>query len=569
MQRVRTDQSVNATPEVLPLRPSLREGGANDIVCVVFSKDRPLQLDATLRSLKHNCTDLGVASIHVLYASSSAKSDAQYRVLAADHPDILLVREARFKSDLVGLLQGATHVMFLVDDTLFVGPLSLAHAIEVLDSTPACFGFSFRLGKNTAYCYTLDRSQRLPDFKELGPSLLLFNWTSAEFDFGYPIEVASSLYRASEVLPLLATLDYGNPNTLEGGLANEAARFRTSRPLLACYPQSVAFSVPANLVQAVSDNRVGGREELSASALLDRHAHGDRLDTDRYQGMVPTASHQEIDFVYRRDPEYPTVSVIIPCYEQGQYLREAVESVVSQSFGAWECIIVDDGSPDDTQGIARELIRQHPDRRISLLSQPNSGLSSARNAGIRVARGRYILPLDADDMIGTSMLEACVDLLESRPDIAIAYGEQQQRFGEETGLHRLSPFDPFMLPYRNSLSYSSMYRSEVWDAVGGYSANMNGGYEDWDFWVGAVEHGYTAAAAPGATTFYRIRPGSMAQEASRRDRELRRRMRHNHPSMYTPWKRLARSIVAFSTSRPVIAVRSALGPVRRRLFPRR
>ena len=233
--------------------------------------------------------------------------------------------------------------------------------------------------------------------------------------------------------------------------------------------------------------------------------------------------------------------MITRCYKQAQYLPEAVESVVAQTFGDWELIIVDDGSPDDTVLVAQALIDRHPDRRIRLLRGPNRGLSGALNAGIEVALGRYILPLDADDMIAPTMLEETVALLESRPDVAIAYTDLQQ-FGEASALVRAPDFSALMLPRANQLNYCSLFRREVWDAVGGYNPNMIWGYEDWDFWIGAAERGYRARRIPEALFMYRCRQAGMYARALSHDAVLRRQLARNHPQSFTLARRMTRQV---------------------------
>lgn len=116
----------------------------------------------------------------------------------------------------------------------------------------------------------------------------------------------------------------------------------------------------------------------------------------------------------------PVVSVVIPCHDYARYLPEAVSSVLAQTFRDWELVIVDDGSTDDTVEVTQSLIACHPDRRIRLLQQSNAGVSAARNTGIEASTGRYILPLDADDVIAATMLEKTVGVLDSDPGIAIA-----------------------------------------------------------------------------------------------------------------------------------------------------
>jgi glycosyltransferase involved in cell wall biosynthesis len=345
-------------------------------------------------------------------------------------------------------------------------------------------------------------------------------------------------------VPLLIELDFRNPNTLEGALAQQTTSFREMRPLLACYAQSVAFSVPANLVQTEWRNRVDGNPALTAEALADTYAHGRRLDVERYQGFVANACHQELEFHFRQRADVPTVSVVIPCYGQAVYLPEAVASVIGQTFTDWEIIIVDDGSPDDTAAVAESLIDHHPDRRVRLLRQKNAGLSGARNAGIAVSRGRYILPLDADDTLEPEMLATCVERLDRDSRLGIVYTDQE-RFGAEDRYVPASEFHPFLMPDINQLNYCALYRREVWESIGGYDENMVHGYEDWDFWLGAVEHRIKAARVPRPLFRYRIRPGTMYASALEHDRELRRQLRANHPRLYRPWLRAARYLVRF------------------------
>ena len=232
-----------------------------------------------------------------------------------------------------------------------------------------------------------------------------------------------------------------------------------------------------------------------------------------------------------------TVAVVIPCYQQAEFLTEAVESVVGQSFTDWEIVIVDDGSPDDTVTVAEDLIARHPDRRISLVRQANGGLAAARNAGIAASSGRYLLPLDADDILLPGMLDRTVALLDHEPRVAIAYTDQLQ-FGTVDRVVRLVEWDPELLRRRNIFAATALYRREVWEAVGGYDPEMRDGYEDWDFWIGAAESGFEARRLPEPLFGYRIRASSMHRTArEQRHRQLTSRIRRKHPRTYRhPWR---------------------------------
>lgn len=113
-----------------------------------------------------------------------------------------------------------------------------------------------------------------------------------------------------------------------------------------------------------------------------------------------------------------TVSIIIPCYNQGVYLSEAVDSIKNQTFQDWECIIVNDGSTDNTIQIAEFLCSR--DCRIRLVNKENGGLSSARNAGLRVAKGKYLQFLDSDDYLLPTKLEKQIRQMESNESITLS-----------------------------------------------------------------------------------------------------------------------------------------------------
>jgi glycosyltransferase involved in cell wall biosynthesis len=114
------------------------------------------------------------------------------------------------------------------------------------------------------------------------------------------------------------------------------------------------------------------------------------------------------------------VSIIIPSYNYGNYILEALESVVSQSFDNWECIVVDDGSTDDTGKLVAAFFGAHQDRDFKYVSIENSGTSIAKNTGIELARGKYIQFLDADDLLSAEKLRVQVQIIESQ-DCALVF----------------------------------------------------------------------------------------------------------------------------------------------------
>jgi glycosyltransferase involved in cell wall biosynthesis len=539
---------------------SAPSGSPAQATVVVFSKDRPLQLGATLSSLVRHCVDHETLQVHVLYATSSAYQEGLYWELRLEHPGVAFHREERFKRDLETLVAGAEFVCFLVDDAVFVRDFSMAAVVDTLKSDDHAIGFSLRLGANTTYCYTIDSEQQLPAFEAKSSGIVAYTWPGASYDFGYPLELSSSIYRAADIRPLLSRTRFVNPNTLEAELAARAASLAARQPRLLCFERSVAFCVPANIVQGVAPNRVSVRPDYSPDALAVAFERGGRIDVAHYDDMANHSCHQEVELrVSEPDPPRPTVSVIVPCYQQAEFLGDAVDSVVAQTWTDWEIVIVDDGSKDATVETALRLIEKYPDRRISLLKQPNQGVSYARNNAIAASTGRYILPLDADDMLVPQMLEKTVALLESDRSVSIAYTDYEW-FGVESRMVTTGVWTTNAMCVMNQLGYCCLYRRGTWAGVGGYNPGQSH-YEDWDFWLACIEKGFTAKRVPESLFLYRLRPGTRTEEALLHHSELLRELAANHPSLFTLHRRIGRYAYwkRHGLGRRVAAARARLG----------
>jgi len=200
----------------------------------------------------------------------------------------------------------------------------------------------------------------------------------------------------------------------------------------------------------------------------------------------------------------PAVTVVIPCYNMGAFIGEAVESVLAQSFRAFEIIIVDDGS-DDPETISK--LDELAANGLILLRTRNCGVAAARNRGIQAARGSYILPLDSDDLIEPHYLEKAVGVLEKSPGTAIVCCDAEL-FGAASGVRRLPDFSRERLLSENLIFASALFRKSDWQAVGGYCTAFRFGWEDWDFWIAMTRRGSRVVRIPEALLKYRIRPDS-------------------------------------------------------------
>jgi cellulose synthase/poly-beta-1,6-N-acetylglucosamine synthase-like glycosyltransferase len=226
----------------------------------------------------------------------------------------------------------------------------------------------------------------------------------------------------------------------------------------------------------------------------------------------------------------PIVSVIMPCYNQGQYLDEAVESVLAQTYQNFEIIVINDGSTDAE---TIQMLRHYEKPQVKIIHTENRGPSVARNTGIEHACGQYILPLDADDRIGKAYLESAVAVLEADPNVGIVYSEVEF-FGTITGKWALPDFQLPEILLANRIFNSSMYRRVDWEKVGGYRENMVYCWEDYDFWLALIELGRRVVRLPEIFYFYRQVPNSRDHQANREQRiQAHAQIYHNHPRLYS------------------------------------
>ena len=181
------------------------------------------------------------------------------------------------------------------------------------------------------------------------------------------------------------------------------------------------------------------------------------------------------------------LSIVIPSYNDGQFIRNAIASVETCPRELYELIIVNDGSPDElTVSVIKELAAAG----YNIINQENKGLGAARNAGVAAAKGEYILPLDTDNKIRADFTMRAVSILDERPEISMVHGDFQY-FGETNALCRIAPFDVKKMLYRNYIDACAVYRKSMWEACGGYAENLPVlGIEDWDFWLNAHSKGF-------------------------------------------------------------------------------
>lgn len=228
------------------------------------------------------------------------------------------------------------------------------------------------------------------------------------------------------------------------------------------------------------------------------------------------------------------VSIIVPCYQQAHFFKDSLQSVLAQTYSHWECIIVNDGSPDNTATVAAQWCAA--DSRFRYVEKINGGLSSARNAGIAISNGIYILPLDADDVLHPEYLQHTVPELEQNDEVAIV--SCYTKFFKDTIANSFYELKPrgdrtIYLHYVNQLVATSLYRKKCWSEAGGYDETMKKGFEDWEFWLNVTKRGWFYKIIPEFLFYYRKAQQSMLmQTIDSHAEDIKRYIFTKHKELY-------------------------------------
>jgi glycosyltransferase involved in cell wall biosynthesis len=199
------------------------------------------------------------------------------------------------------------------------------------------------------------------------------------------------------------------------------------------------------------------------------------------------------------------VTVVIPCYNQGIFLMDALKSLQTCDNNLFDLIIVNDGSIEKETKV---ILKRLSDEGFNVFNQENKGLGEARNTGIRLSKTDYVLPLDADNKILPIYLTKAIHILNTQPEIAVVYGNAKL-FGEETGALTPGPFNLQQLMICNYIDACAVIRKSAIEAVGLYDNMKIMGYEDWDLWLRFAFGGYQFYYLDETLFEYRVRENSM------------------------------------------------------------
>ena len=224
------------------------------------------------------------------------------------------------------------------------------------------------------------------------------------------------------------------------------------------------------------------------------------------------------------------LSVIIPCYNDWEYIGQAVDSTLNQTYPYKEIIVIDDGSNSKT----KDVLKRIEPKITKLITQQNKGQSTARNIGIKEAKGHYILVLDSDDYFEPTFCEKAITVFEANDGIKLVTCHANLLFTEKKDSYVFKPKGGTIADFltSNNALGSAMFKKEDWSSIGGYDETMKKGFEDWEFYMRLLEHGGVARVIAEPLYNYRKRKNTTTSKANNIKYDLLKYIYFKHENLY-------------------------------------
>lgn len=245
------------------------------------------------------------------------------------------------------------------------------------------------------------------------------------------------------------------------------------------------------------------------------------------------SAKKDASFLNGKGSNDPLVSIIIPCYNDGEFLSECLQSLYTQSYYNIEVIIINDNSTNEKTNKTLNLLSGRVIKRnkITVIKNPiNMGPGASRNAGIKSSKGTFILPLDADDKISANFVRDClIEMLKNEKHIIRG---RTRTFGLTNEKIPMVPYDVEYLKTNNLAPCTCMFRRKDWSEIGGYKEDLNDGDEIWEFWVNMAKHGHYMGDCSQSVFWFRKRDGCLSERRSLNKLNCLEKIKSYHGEFY-------------------------------------
>jgi glycosyltransferase involved in cell wall biosynthesis len=223
-------------------------------------------------------------------------------------------------------------------------------------------------------------------------------------------------------------------------------------------------------------------------------------------------------------------TIIITSFNKEDFLKETIESALNQSYDNFEILIIDDGSTDNSRQTIEEF--QHP--RITTIFKENEGVIKTRNRAIQEAKGKYIVQLDGDDILGKDFLKKTIPEIENNPSVGLVYCSTKL-FGAKNEIWELGEYSIEKQLTTNQIVITALFKKDDYLKTNGYNQNFSEGLEDWDFWLSLIELGIEVKQLNDVEFFYRILPDSRNNFTKGQERKIKNLIWENHKELYAKY----------------------------------
>jgi len=394
---------------------------------IIYSYDRPMQLYALLESIDKYVT--GLEHILIIYRTSNQEYEKAYHVVRETFTNAHFLQQTYPFTDLKRLtsacyLQSSSpYILFGVDDIIVKDFINLNECIQAMEQHNA-HGFFFRLGKNLDHCYAMNCAQPLPPLTSAGHEIYSWQFNEGQYDWNYPNNLDFTLYRKSDLINLITSLDYATPYSLETKLMGQVDY--TQHGL--CYESSKIVNFPLNIVQTDWPNNCDNT--YSTSQLLELFNQGLKIDIKAIDKIDNKSAHtinnNLIKFIPRKPLDEKLIVIVTPSYNNKEWWEWNLKSLLNQDYHNYYIIITDDCSTDGTGDSIENYIKTNNLEGKVKLIKNNERRGALHNLYTMIhscPNEALIATVDGDDALADPTVLKKLNHIYSTQDVWLTYGQ--------------------------------------------------------------------------------------------------------------------------------------------------